>query len=170
MLSYQKSSKMARDWREKYINAMTGKEIIHYLMHFDLDTEVVFVDKDGFVHSLTTDDRETYLGNGKYNKTPKDIKLQSAIIKYRMDKKTNRTILSCTDFKQGEYVKLVDGKYANKVGVVIGIPRCDGGSVYYMPSGNVCVLIGTGAEPIPASYLEKITKEEYNKLKENNGK
>ena len=143
---------------------MTAKEIITYLLNFDLDTEVVFLDSNAFVHSLTVDSRETYHGNNGYNKTPIDIKLQSAIIKYQIgnDSDTNRyTNIPNNKFKNGEYVRIINGKHTDKVGVVFGIPRSDGGQVYNAPGGTVCVLLGTFSDNIPACYLEKITKEEY---------
>lgn len=78
---------MSRDWREKYKNVMTGKEIIMYLLHFDLDTEVTFLDDNGYVHSVTDDSRETYLGKGKYDKTPKEIRLRTTGFKRKLDNK-----------------------------------------------------------------------------------
>ena len=64
---------------------MTGKEIITYLLNFDLDTEVTFLDDNGYVHGITDDSRETYLGNGGYNKTPKEIRLQSTGFKRKLE-------------------------------------------------------------------------------------
>ena len=48
-------------------------------MHFDLDTKIVFKDNnDNTIHDITTDDKETYLGNGMYNKTPNYVIIQKA--------------------------------------------------------------------------------------------
>ena len=58
---------------------MTLRELITYSMHFDLDTKIVFKDNnDNTIHDITTDDKETYLGNGMYNKTPNHIIIQKA--------------------------------------------------------------------------------------------
>ena len=58
---------------------MTLRELIIYSMHFDLDTKIVFKDNnDNTIHDITTDDKETYLGNGMYNKTPNYVIIQKA--------------------------------------------------------------------------------------------
>ncbi len=56
---------------------MTGREVIHYILNFDLDTPVRFLDDDGFLHDVTDYSNENYLGNSKYNEHPKSIVFQT---------------------------------------------------------------------------------------------
>ena len=65
---------------------MKKSELMHYLMHFDNDTEVVFLDDSGYIHGITDDSRDTYLGNSNWDKAPKHIRLQSTGIKHKLER------------------------------------------------------------------------------------
>ena len=44
---------------------MTVKELITYLLNFNMGAEIIFVDKDGIENHVTNNSRD-YLGEGKY--------------------------------------------------------------------------------------------------------
>ena len=59
---------------------MTGREIISYISHFDLDSEVLFRDNNGQYHHVTDYSKEAYLGNGQYDTKKKQIIFQTTDI------------------------------------------------------------------------------------------
>lgn len=44
---------------------MTVKEMITYLLNFNMGAEIIFVDKDGIENHVTNNSQD-YLGEGKY--------------------------------------------------------------------------------------------------------
>lgn len=155
---------MARDWREKQNSDMTAREVINYLSHFDLDTPVVFLTNDGYLHNITDYSNENYLGNGKYNEHPESIIFQSVGKEKMLVIKDGHSNYTTQDFKDEKgYVRIIRGKYAGKVASVIAIPVSEGGRGYFMFPGQVSVFLDNGVETLYADALEKITEEEYNK-------
>lgn len=53
---------------------MSVREVITYLLNFDMSSKVVFVDKDGSINEITDDNKSNYLGNGKYNHDTKEVR------------------------------------------------------------------------------------------------
>lgn len=150
---------------------MTARDVIQYLLHFDLDTPVAFLDSDGYLHDVTDYSNENYLGNGKYNERPDSIVFQSVGRKRFRVIKDGHSNYTSQDFKDyNGYVRILNGKYAGKVAHVIGIPVSEGGNVYYTFPNSVTVFFDNGAETFSASSLDKITEEEYNEIIKNDGK
>ena len=142
---------------------MTGREIIHYISHFDLDTPVRFLDDEGFLHDVTDYSNENYLGNGKYNEHPESIVFQTIGKKKKQATNDERSNCTSHDFKDEKgYVRILRGKYAGKVAKVLAIPVSEGGTGYYMFPGQVSVFFDNSAETFYADALEKITEEIYN--------
>lgn len=155
---------MARDWRENMTSNMTGREIIHYISHFDLDTPVQFLDDEGYLHDVTDYSNDNYLGNGKYNEHPKSIVFQTVGKEKMLVVKDGHSNYTSQDFKsENDYVRILHGKDAGKVGRVLAIPASEGGRGLYMFPGQVAVFLENGAETFYADALEKITEETYNK-------
>ena len=141
---------------------MTGREIIHYISHFDLDTPVRFLDDEGFLHDVTDYSNENYLGNGKYNEHPEAIVFQTVGKKKMQVIKDGYSNYTSQDFKsEDDYVRILRGKYAGKVGRVLAIPASEGGRGLYMFPGQIAVFLENGAETFYGDSLEKITKEVY---------
>lgn len=44
---------------------MTVKELITYLLNFNMEAEIIFVDKDGIENHVTNNSQD-YIGGGKY--------------------------------------------------------------------------------------------------------
>ena len=47
------------------VNNMTAKELIHYLLNFDMNSEVTFIDENNVENHITSCSRD-YLGMGKF--------------------------------------------------------------------------------------------------------
>ena len=88
---------------------MTGRDIIQYISHFDLDTPIQFLDDEGYLHDVTDYSDDNYLGNGKYNERPKSIVFQTVGKKYKNKelRMTNRIyfISGHRDITQEEFDK-----------------------------------------------------------------
>ena len=113
---------------------MTLREFITYAMHFNLDAELVFVDNNKNIHHVTND-TSAYLGNGTYDTATKYLKLVSAGI--IQNNNPNKDNVNC--YETGDKIQLKND--SNKTGIVIGVPACDGGNIYYAPSGSICILL-----------------------------
>ena len=132
---------------------MRVKELIVYLLHFDMDAEVLFNDGTGKLHSVTNDDKDIYLGNGEYDRAAKKVKLMPCIgnCKPVVSHKTPDFT-----FQEGDYVAVeshCNGSIYCFKGLVIQV--CKDGDVF----------VRNKITDISNRYhwwdVKKITKEEY---------
>ena len=132
---------------------MRVKELIVYLLHFDMDAEVLFNDGTGKLHSVTNDDKDIYLGNGEYDRAAKKVKLMPCIgnCKPVVSNKTPDFT-----FQEGDYVTITspfcDSRFDLR-GIVVMVAK----------DGDVFVLnkVTHVSNKFHWWDVKKITKEEY---------
>lgn len=129
---------------------MTNKELIVYLLHFDMDAEVLFNDGTGKLHQITNDDKDLYLCNGEYDRAAKKVKLMPCIgnCKPVVSNKTPDFT-----FQEGDYVRITNNGKLDLRGIVVMTEK----------DGDVFVL----NKVIHTTHkyhwwdVKKITREEY---------
>lgn len=139
---------------------MKVKDIITYLLNFNMGAEVVFIDQDNRSHRVTNDPH-IYLGNGKVDTKAKEVKFLSI---ENIKPKTIR------DFKIGDYVKVVNetSDLYGHVGVVNAISDRDGGTLMFAQPDTVLVMFKENGksfgEQLSIHSILKITEKEYRQL------